>query len=506
VIVEDQSEVLAFLADPASHGTAGPVERIDTHISAVFLAGQRAYKLKRAVRLPYADFSTLALRRRYCEREAELDAAWAPGLCLGVRAIERGADGRLGWGDGSGDVVDWVVAMRRFPPEALLDRVAASGGLTPALVETLAARIAQAHEAAPVVREPGAANLAAVLSVNEAGFATSHVLPEAEVAAVEAAFREGLERRADLLDARAEAGRVRRCHGDLHLRNVVLWDGQPRLFDGIDFNDRLATCDVLYDLAFLLMDLWHRGLRDAANRLANRYCDRTGEDGGWGLLPYLMALRAAVRAHVGGTRAEEMPAGAAREEAVAEARSYLALAASLLARARPRLVALGGLSGSGKTTVAEAAAPRLAPPPGARILESDRLRKAMLGREAEERLPAAAYAGEVSDRVYAEIARRAEAVLEGGGSALAEAVHDRPDRRAAIEAVAARRGAPFAGFWLAAPPDLLRARVAARRGGPSDATLAVLEAQLARDPGPMGWRALDAAEETEVLARTVAGA
>ncbi|MGC9370880.1 MAG: AAA family ATPase [Paracoccaceae bacterium] len=479
---DDQSAVIAFLAAPETHGIDTPVEVIETHISKVFLAGDRAYKLKRAVKLPYADFSTPEIRLATCQKEFDLNAPAAPGLYLGVRRITRAAGGGLEF-DGEGALLDAVVEMVRFRQRALFDRMAEAGELTPALMDGLAATIADFHARAPVMPGGGFDNMSAVLDINAAGFRTSDVFSPDEIAVLDRACRDRLARHAAELDQRAEQGMIRRCHGDLHLRNICLFEGQPRLFDCIDFSDQIATVDVLYDLAFLLMDLWHRDLGALAGRVANRYFDEIGTDEGFGLLPFLMAVRASVRAHVTATFAQGAGARAAREAAAA--RRYYDLALALLAEAPPRVVAIGGLSGSGKTTVAEALAPALGAPPGARIVESDRTRKAMFGVKSDVPLPQEAYRPEVSDRVYARLSERACALVGQGGSVLVDAVFDRPDRRAALEAAVS--GAPFAAFWLEADADTLRQRVGARRGGPSDADLKVLEAQLARDLGEMTW-------------------
>ncbi|TIW41870.1 MAG: aminoglycoside phosphotransferase, partial [Mesorhizobium sp.] len=244
------------------------------------------------------------------------------------------------------------------------------------------------------------------------------------------------------------------------------------LFDWVEFNDQIASTDVLYDLAFLLMDLWHRGFPDLANLVMNRYLDEADDEDGFALLPFFMAVRAAVRAHVTATQVEEGSADSAR--LVAEARSYFALAQELLREKPPRLIAIGGLSGSGKTTIAELLAAHIGAPPGARIVESDRIRKAMHGVPAQTRLPDRAYRPEFSERVYREMAWRAGLILSEGGSVVADAVFDRPADRDRIEKAASSRGVAFAGFWLEADPLLLWRRISERRGGPSDATVDVL--------------------------------
>lgn len=502
MIVDDQREMIAFLSDPASTGAGGPVETIETHISRIFLGGDGAWKTKRAVKLPYVDFSTPEQRFAACLKEVELNSLTAPGLYVAAHRIVRLPDGRIAL-DQDGELLDGVVEMRRFDQGCLLDRMAAAGELTPDLMTRTAREIERFHRGAPVdMSESGSANIAAVLDINEAGFAECRIFDSAEIRELRGGMRAALARHSSLLDRRSRAGRVRRCHGDLHLRNICLIEGEPRLFDCIEFNDRIATVDVLYDLAFLLMDLWHRGLVDLANLTMNRYLDQADDEDGFPLLPFFMAVRAAVRAHVLGTQLAE---GSDDAGIVAEARSYFRLASTLLANVPPRLVAIGGLSGSGKTTVAEALAAHLGAPPGARIVESDRIRKAMHGVPAETRLPQKAYRPEISERVYREMAWRAGMVIGEGGAVVADAVFDTAAHRAMIETVALGRSVPFTGIWLDAPPELLWQRVAARRGGPSDATVDILSRQLDRGVSRVSWQAIDAARQTAEIVGSVLG-
>jgi aminoglycoside phosphotransferase family enzyme/predicted kinase len=491
MIAEDQTRTIAFLTDPATSGAAAEtIATVETHIAVVVLAGGRAFKLKRAVKLPYLDFSTPAQRLAACRLELDLNRRTAPGLYRAVRTITREADGRLAF-DGGGEIVDAVVEMVRFDEAGLFDRLAARGDLTPALLTELSGEIARFHAEAEISRAVGgAANMASVLDINERALATTSVFPAASVARFDAAFRASLERHAALLDARGRVGKIRRCHGDLHLRNICLFEGRPLLFDCLEFDEAMATTDVLYDLAFLLMDLWHRGCRAEANLVLNRYLDAADETDGLPLLPFFMAVRAAVRAHVTATRIEEADGGTAalREEAAA----YFALAESLLDPPPARLVAVGGLSGSGKSTVAAAIADRVGPPPGARVLASDRIRKRLFAVAAETRLADEAYRPEVSERVYATLAREAGDILRLGHGVVADAVFDRAPDRARIAGVASEAGTAFRGLWLAADPEVLFARVGARRGGPSDADAGVLAAQLRRRPEVEDWPHVEA--------------
>lgn len=500
MVAEDQSESIAYL-EALRFAANDAVERIETHISYIFLVGDLAYKMKRAVKLPYVDFSTPRLRLEACEKEVALNRVTAPGLYIGVRRIMRRKDGSLAFEEGE-ELVDAVVEMVRFDQEALFDRMAVQGRLTVELMTRAARMIARFHRGAPVIHEgSGSKNIDGVLRINAAGFATSRVFEADELAEFNRAFEARLAVHGRLLDSREVAGKVRRCHGDLHLRNICLIEGEPRLFDCIEFNDQIATVDTLYDLAFLLMDLWHRGFPEFANLVANRYLDQTDDEDGYVLLPYFMAIRAAVRAHVTATQAEEscMPSG----KLVAEARSYFDLARSLIDTKPARLIVIGGFSGSGKTTVAEALGAELGSPPGARIVESDRIRKAMHGVPAEERLPPIAYQPEISEKVYGEIARRTWEILRAGGTVVADAVFDRAVDRARLEAVASEAGASCTAVWLDAPPMLLRRRVGARIGSPSDADVEVLSRQLAADVKDVEWRRVDADRDPGELVRAI---
>lgn len=481
----DQETAKAFLSDPCTYGMTDTVERIDTHISHLFLTGKRVFKLKRAVRLPYLDFSTPEQRLAASEKELRLNRRTAPELYLGVRRITVGAKGPEF--DGPGVLLDAVVEMRRFDQDTLFDAMAQRGALTSRHLDALAQEITAFHATAPVAEDAdGFESIAAVLRVNADAFRQSTLFAKAEIARLDAALETALRSHADRLNQRARAGQVRRCHGDLHLRNICLYEGRVRLFDCLEFNDALATVDVLYDLAFLAMDLWHRGLWPEASQVVNRYCDASGQEDGYVLMPFFMALRAAVRAHVTATQAEvTTPAQASLAE---EAHAYFDLAEQLLVPKPARLVALGGLSGSGKSTLAASLAPHLGRAPGARVIASDRTRKAMYQKAPDQPLPPAAYAAEVSARVYAAIAARSERLLGDGVTVIVEAVHDRAEDRARIETVAAGTGVPFDGLWLLADPEALHARLKTRDPGASDADAQVLEDQLARAPETTGWQ------------------
>jgi len=489
--VEDQAETVAFLESEAAL-LGLPVDTITTHISTLFLVADRAFKLKRPVRFPYLDFSTASHRLAFCESELLLNRRTAPELYLGVRRITREADGRLAF-DGTGLLVDAVVEMRRFAQHDLLDDMAQRDALTPALITDLAHRIEEFHrDAAVSLDHGGAAGIATVLDMNDRSLRAAALVPNEAADTLHAAFQSAFERHAPMLEERRLAGKVRRCHGDLILRNICLVDDVPTLFDCIEFDDDIATIDVLYDLAFLLMDLWHRDHGDLANLLFNRYLDEMDEAAGIGLLPFFMAIRAAIRSHVSAAQAVGQPPDKAAETH-AEARAYHDLALSLLTGPDATLLAIGGFSGSGKSTVAAQVASHLGPPPGARVLNSDRIRKRAYGVPALTHLPQSAYRPEVSLRVYASLRDEACQALSAGCAVIVDAVFDRPSERLSIEAAAANTDVTFQGVWLEAPTTgLLASRIANRRNDPSDATAEVLLGQVRHDCGDIAWQHLAA--------------
>ena len=504
-MTEDQQAVIAFLGEPSSYGPAiGRVDIIETHISLVFLAGDRAYKLKRAVKYPYLDFSTSEHRRLACEAELALNRRTAPALYLEVRAVTRMPDGKIGFGP-AGQAIDWVVVMRRFEQSSLFDALAQTGKLSAPLMYELAGHIANFHAMAERRYDlGGAAALAAIAETNHrclteaqhAGFARERIEE------IRHNSLQRLEAVGGLLDQRRAEGKVRRCHGDLHLRNICLLDGKPTLFDCLEFSDALASIDVLYDLAFLLMDLDHRGLTEFANIVFNRYLDLTNEDDGLPALPLFLSLRAAIRAHVTATAMDRATQVEKKRQMACEACSYLELAARLL-RPRPsRLIAIGGLSGSGKSTLAAALAPAI----GARVLRSDVIRKRLFGVAPETPLPASAYAPEVSRRGYGALRRKARAALAAGYSVIIDAVSLKPEERQSFAAVAEAASVPFSGLWLAAPELTMAARLRARRHDASDASPEVLAQQLQQDAGPIDWIIIDAGTGPEACLATARGA
>lgn len=507
---DDQREIFAFMADPATHAGA-PVTRIDTHSAAVFLAGDRAFKIKRALRYPFLDFSTLARRKAACEAELAINRVFGPAIYLAVVPITRQKDGMLRL-CGDGEAVEWAVKMRRFDETKTLDHLADAGGIDLALADSLARAVAETHRHVPVLDgAPWIAALADYVDQTQGAFAADHGLFDPDATRkLGSAMRAALDRLRPLLGARSAEGMVRRGHGDLHLANVALIDGAPVLFDAIEFSALIAAGDVLYDLAFLLMDLVERGLGAAANVVLNRYLAETrrlSDLDALTALPFFMTLRAAIRASVTASRAA-IAAPADRDGARASARGYFALACRLIVPAPPALVGVGGLSGTGKSRLAMALAPELSPSPGAVVLRSDVERKALAGRRDDDRLPPQAYTPRNNERVYAQLCAKAGRVVAAGHAAIVDAVHAQAQERDALRRVAAAHGVAFHGLFLTADMETRAARVGARRADASDATEAVVRVQETYALGANDWTPLDASgteQDTLAAARNVIG-
>ena len=478
-VVEDQSGVIAALEQRLA-----PARRIDTHGAVVFLSGDRAYKLKRAVKFPYMDFSTAERRRAMCEAEVEINRRLAPEIYLGVEQVEN----------------DWVVVMRRFDEDGLLDRMAERGRLTPELMASLGNRIARYHDSLAPIRDgfgrPDDYRHSVAADIRQMLEQGDRLDPDASQALADL-MPKALEPYIDLVARRVEAGAIRRCHGDMHLRNIVLIGGNPVPFDAIEFSERIANIDVLYDLSFALMDLCERKLQPLANRLLNEWIWRIAELPGaphheaLALLPMFLSRRASIRAFV------DSQAAAVGNGDTSRARDYQRVALSFLEPAPPGLMAIGGLSGSGKSTMALKRAPEIGRVPGAVVVRSDVERKRLAGLPLEEHMPRGSYTPEGSAKVYAAMFERAGQALRAGHSAILDAVFAKPEERQMAEALAREVGVPFEGLWLEVPKEIAQARVAGRGADASDATPAVVERQFGYDLGEIGWRRLDVSVKSE---------
>ncbi len=480
--IGDASRLVAALRSGLSE--AEEVEVVETHISWVLLVGETAYKIKKPVNFGFVDFSTLDRRRRFCEEEVRLNRRLAPELYRGVVPITGSVEAPIV--GGTGEPIEFAVAMRRFPQEVLLDRVLERGELRPEHIDGLAEAIADFH-----------GRVAVAPSVGPLGSPERIWGPVAEnfkhiAAGIDDGFVGDLSDRAramfevqrEELARRKGEGFVRECHGDMHLGNMLLLDGRVVVFDGIEFNDDLRWIDVQSEVAFLTMDLECRSRPGFACRLLNAYLERTGDYAGAALLPFYRAYRAMVRAKVASIRSRQAEIdGDGRQRLEEECRRYLRIADRDSRPGRPVLVITHGPSGSGKTTVTG----RIVEEVGAIRLRSDIERKRLfeldpLARDASGRL----YNSDATEMTYAKLASSAEQVLWAGFPVAVDATFLSRARRDEFRRLAGRMGVPLLILDVRADETALRERLARRHlegGDASDAAVAVLECQLAaRDP------------------------
>ncbi len=496
------------LRQPACYPHApGEVAFLETHISWVFLAGPFAYKVKKPVQLDFLDFRALESRKRFCEEELRLNRRTAPSLYLGVVPITGTPDAPKV--EGEGDAIEYAVKMRRFPQDALLDRVARAGKLTAAHVEELARSVAAFHAAAarcegpcaygtpPEILAEAVDNFAAIEREDDGigarpvrQWLCSWTLREFN--RLEPAFA-----------ARRRLGYVRECHGDLHLGNVALLDGHPVPFDAIEFNEAFRHIDVMSEVAFPVMDLHHHGLAAHAHRFVDAWLDSTGDYAGLALLRFYLVYRAMVRAKIACIRAAQNGISPQEHERARQAhRGHLALAERLSRLPRTALVVMHGLSGSGKSTVSQGLVDAL----GAIRLRSDVERKRLFGLPVSMRsgsLPGGGlYTREADHATYSRLATLADLVLAAGDPVVVDATFLHRHWREAFRELARERHVPFVLVGCAAPEETLRERIVQRGDADaSEANLAVLQRQK-RTLEPLADAELDRALIVETAGAT----
>jgi uncharacterized protein len=492
--LSESDRLLAALREPACYPhAAGVVELIETHISWVFLAGDYAYKIKKPVSLGFLDFSTLEKRRFYCEEELRLNRRTAPSLYVDVVPVAETRDGlRVG---GAGKAIEYALRMRRFPQEALADSLARRGELHAGEVDAIAAAIAAFHAAVPAAArdaEYGSPELVvapALANFEQLGRLVVDPAEGARLAGLRAWTLRESSRLRETFAARKRDGFVRECHGDLHLGNVAFVDGRPVPFDCIEFDPKLRWIDVMNEVAFLAMDLLEHGLAAAAWRFLNAYLETTGDYAGVRVLRYYLVYRAVVRAMVACIRSHQPEAGAAVQgRAHREYGDYLALAESMAGSSRRAIVVMHGLSGSGKTTVAQKILESL----GAVRVRSDVERKRLHGLAAGARTHARAFGGiyapEATRLTYERLRQAARDAVESGYAVIVDAAFLRRAEREEFRALALELGASFLIASCRASEAVLRSRLAQREAMMSDASeagVSVLESQLATQE-PLG--------------------
>jgi hypothetical protein len=493
-----QERVFAFLADPATHRQ---VHRIDTHAASVFLEDDRALKIKRAVSFPFLDYSTLEQRKAACEEEIRINRPFAPQIYHRVIPITQNSDGSLEI-DGKGTPVEYAVLMTRFDESQTIDHLAEAGPLDPDLVEAIAEAIAASHLNAPVA--PAAAWIASIpqfIEAYTAAFRDAACFPAGEIDDLNQSSLSAYDRIRGLLEQRGTQGFVRRCHGDLHLANIVLIERNPVLFDAIEFDPTIASTDVLYDLAFPVMDFIRYGRSAEANALLNRYLELTARENLDALetLPLFISLRSAIRAHVLLARLGRNSGEQA--DVLRSARAHFELARRAIHPSAPVLVAIGGLSGTGKSALARALAPLVMPQPGAVMLRSDVLRKRLFNVGETDRLPKSAYRPEITAQIYEILVQRAERIVAQGHSVVVDAVFADEAERTVISDAARRLNVRFEGLFLVTDLATRQRRVGRRENDASDATPDIAALQEHYNIGSVDWTVVDASGTPEQTLR-----
>ncbi len=474
----------------------------ETHSGVVFFLGDRAYKLKKPVSFGFLDFTSVAARKRACDREVELNRRLSPDVYLGVLDV-AGPDGAI---------CDHLVAMRRLPASRRLATLVTAGSDVGPELRRLARLVAGFHARAERSRTIDASSSGPALlerweaTVGEATALADRILERDRLEHVATLGRRYLAGRFDLLADRIAAGRICDGHGDLLAEDIFCLDDGPRVLDCLEFDDRLRYGDVLADVAFCAMDLEHLGAPDAAATFLALYRELGGDTWPASLADFYVASRALVRAAVRGLRADQGEAGAADE-----ARRHLVQAESHLERGRVRLVVVGGAPGTGKSTVAARVADAL----GAVVLRSDELRKQRAGLDVVEPGPVGGvgglYRSSVTDATYSELLDEARSCLGRGLSVVLDATFRDPRWRARARTVAATTVADLDEVRCTAPPDVVAARVAGRAGEPgnvSDATDKVAFEIAASEPPWPSATSLDTSrrpEEVEAAVRAIVG-
>ena len=468
----------------------GPIKLIETHISWVFLTGPFAYKVKKPCKLEFLDFSTLERRRHFCAEEIRLNRRFAPQLYLEAVPITGTPDApQVG---GAGEPIEWAVKLVQFDEADRLDARFEAGRIDAAGCRALGGAIARV-QATQAVALPGSGHgtpqrLRAVFRMNLDEIRRHRPDAAARADAIEAWLEARLAGGRAAFEDRLATGRIRECHGDLHLANLVLLDGRPVAFDSIEFNPDLRWIDVASDIAFLTMDLESRGRPDLAAQVTSAWMEDADDHGAAAVLPVHRVARAVVRGAVAAIRSaqDDCPA-AAKAVARGDCDRYLDLAERLAAPPRPVLFLTSGVSGSGKTTLAAECVSAF----GAVRLRSDVERKRLFSmaaddRPADEEATRALYAVETTRRVYERLSALARRLLVAGSSVVVDATCQARWQRDLLAAVGRDAGARIVWLEIDLPVELLLARVAARAAAghdPSDATADTVRAQItAREP------------------------
>jgi len=492
---EQHLKIISYLRNAPEQWDMGNVrstktiELIETHGASVLLGNNIALKIKKPVLYGHMDYSTPAQRRLFCEKELARNRLGAPALYLDVVPIYGDFDPPFIFEENGSDPIDFAVKMRRFKAGDQLDRVLADQRFTTQIQDLLADRIADFHHQSQIENVPEKVpDFHSVIDQNFVqldGFCPE-LLPLKAVIQFRETLHQQFEEALDLFQSLVKNGQVRYGHGDLHLQNICLLEGAPLLFDAIEYQDDFVISDILYDLSFLLMDLWQRQQHDAANRIFNRYLASLGwltdpvPFQSFRLLPFYLAMRAGIRTHVSASRYFQAQTEEQKAHFKERTRFFFDQAKLFLTPPPPRLVAIGGFSGSGKSTLARNLSPKIGAAPGAVHLRSDVIRRKLIKWDDYSPMPQWAYTPEMSQKTYQAIELAASKALAANHSVIIDAVLDRPCDQTAFENIARTTNVPFDGIWLDVNPEIMAQRIEGRTNDASDATVEVLKKQLAK--------------------------
>lgn len=478
--------LLSTLQTPAiyPHPVNDTIDLVQTHISYVFLTGDYAYKLKKGVNFGFLDFSTLELRQHFCEAELNLNQALTKNMYLEVVPVTY--DGSNYAFGGDGEVVEYAVKMRQFPQESLLSELFANGKLTEAQMEQLGKTVADFH---------------AIATTNE------HIRSYGEIAKIRQAIDENYDQtggyigraqtqerydqtkeftdnffgsREDIFASRRDQDKIKECHGDLHLRNICIWEDEIQLFDRIEFNEPFRFVDTMYDVAFAVMDLDARGAVEFGNAFLNTYLEETGDWEGLQVLPLYLSRQAYVRAKVTSfllddpSIPDDVKAGAAKD-----ASEYYDLAWKYTQRPEGKVVMMSGLSGSGKSTVAR----RCARIWNAIQIRSDAVRKHLAGVPLHEKADDSIYTPEMTAKTYARLTELGVMLAKQGFTVILDAKFDRVALRKDVIDACKAEDIAHQILYCQAPISTLKTRLNERTGDIADATADLLQSQIDKTEG-----------------------
>ncbi len=506
MILDNQEKIIQTLSRPQLYpGNVKEVTIRQSHISILFLAGDYAYKLKRAVLSKHVDFSTPEKRRLACVQEMKRSTIYAPHLILGIKSVRELPDGSIQIGGKKGVEFDTVLVMRRLPDNVLLNNLLPDESFDRFEIMELAERLADLHTKAKSFRTKWSADdiQRVILEHEELLSCFPGIINKRALNALTKVSLENLRRNRLLVNLRQKSGHVRKCHGDLLLSNIAYENDEFLFFSPVEYNDSMSCIDVLYDLAYLMMDLEAKGLRRLANMLFNQYIAYMNDMEGFPLLPLYQSMRAARRAGVCAKRSSLLT-GSEKEVAIKQSQMYFEMARHFMTRFKPVLIACGGLSGSGKSRIAREIGGLMNPAPGAVILRENVIKKQISGCPLNEPLDSTYTTPAVEKVVYDVLYQQAKSALSVGACVIVDALFYDPAQRQAVKQLAKDMDIPFIGLWMDAPLPVRAERVSIRKNKIDDTHLEKeLESQLSLETGVIEWHQITTEQEKDDTTKQV---